>query len=47
MTESQIKDILVIVTKRNTISLSKNRQLLQKTEKNRVLDQKKGVAKAE
>jgi len=43
MTESQIKDTLVIITKRNTISLSKNRQLFQKTAKSRVKDQKRGA----
>jgi hypothetical protein len=43
MTESQIKDTLVIITKRNTISLSKNRQLFQKTDKSRVKDQKRGA----
>ena len=36
MTESQIEYTLVIVEKRNTIPLSKNRQLCQKTDKNRV-----------
>jgi len=30
MTKLQIEDILVVVAKRNTISLSKNRQLAQK-----------------
>jgi hypothetical protein len=32
MTELQIEDTLVIVVKRNTIPLSKNRQLCQKIE---------------
>jgi hypothetical protein len=46
-TESQIKDTLVIIEKRNTISLSKNRQLCQKIDKNRVKNQKIGAEQAE
>ena len=46
MTESHIEDTLVIVVKRNTLSLSKNRQLCQKTDKNRVKNQKRGVEQA-
>ena len=47
MTESHIEDTLVIVVKRNTIPLSKNRQLCQKTDKNRVKNQKIGAEQAE
>ena len=46
-TESQIKDTLGIIRKRNTILLSKNRQLCQKTDKNRVKNQKIGAEQAE
>ena len=46
-TESQIEDTLVIIEKRNTIPLSKNRQLCQKTDKNRVKNQKIGAEQAE
>jgi hypothetical protein len=46
-TEPQREDTLVIVVKRNTLSLSKNRQLCQKTDKNRVKNQKIGAEQAE
>jgi len=39
--------IAVMVTKRNTIPLSKNRQLAQKIDKNTLTDQKKGAAEVE
>lgn len=44
MTEFKKDTIVVIVIKRNTIPLSKNRQLAQKTDKNTGVDQKRGVA---
>ena len=46
MTESQREDTLAIVAKRNTLFLSKNRQLCQKTDKNSVKNQKRGVEQA-
>jgi hypothetical protein len=45
-TEPQREDTLVIVAKRNTLSLSKNRQLSQKTDKNSIKNQKRGVEQA-
>ena len=46
MTEPQREDTLVIVVKRNTLSLSKNRQLSQKTDKHSIKNQKRGVEQA-
>jgi len=46
MTEPQREDTLVIVVKRNTLFLSKNRQLCQKADKNSVKNQKRGVEQA-
>ncbi len=42
MTKLQIEDILVVVAKRNTIFLSKNRQLAQKIYKIGTINQKRG-----
>ena len=47
MTEFKKDTIAVVVIKRNTIPLSKNRQLAQKIDKNTGVDQKRGVAEVE
>jgi len=42
------EDIIIAVTimKRNTIPLSKNRQLARKRDQNRIIDQKRGAIEA-
>ena len=47
MTEFKKDTITVMVAKRNSIPLSKNRQLAQKTDKNAGVDQKRGVIETE
>ena len=46
MTECKKDTVVVMIIKRNTIPLSKNRQLAQKQIKIQAANQKKGVAEA-